>query len=515
MKNRGMGGSEMECNKIRGGPEHSVGNSDMMRRKLVRLALPMAFQQFMLALVGASDAVMLGKLNQDAMSAVSLATQVTFVFNLFMMAFVIGENMFVAQYYGKRDGRNIFRVLCLTLRTACGVSVLFWMGTLFFPENIMYFFTNDRELIALGSGYLRVVGCSYFLSAVAQVHMTVMKNCGAVNVSTTISGVTVILNILLNGVFIFGLLGVPAMEADGAALATVLATFVQAAWSVAFVRKRIKMEGFGRQNSRYGMQQSHHGMPNSRHGMSDMLMDENDETDNIDSGNPPGLLRIGRKGRDGDLARRFWAKTTPVLLNELVWGGGFTIYSVIMGHMGTDAVAANSIANISKNLVICLCLGLGGAGSIIVGNELGASRFEKAKEAGRVLTKASIAGGVLSGLFLLALSPFIVRVVDLTSAAGGYLTGMLVICSYYLIGKSVNSMTIGGIFPAGGDARFGLICDAVTLWCIVIPFGCLCAFVWKLPVLTVYFVLSLDEIIKLPAVYRHYKKYGWLRNITN
>ena len=457
----------MECNKIRDGTKHSVGNSDTMRRKLVRLALPMAFQQFMLALVGASDAVMLGRLNQDAMSAVSLATQVTFVFNLFMMAFVIGENMFVAQYYGKRDGRNIFRVLCLTLRTACGVSVLFWMGTLFFPENIMYFFTNDRELTALGSGYLRVVGCSYFLSAVAQVHMTVMKNCGAVNVSTTISGVTVILNILLNGVFIFGLLGVPAMEADGAALATVLATFVQAAWSVAFVRKRIKMEG------------------------------------------------IGRKGRDGDLARRFWAKTTPVLLNELVWGGGFTMYSVIMGHMGTDAVAANSIANISKNLVICLCLGLGGAGSIIVGNELGASRFEEAKEAGRMLTKASIAGGVLSGLFLLALSPFIVRVVDLTPTAGGYLTGMLVICSYYLIGKSVNSMTIGGIFPAGGDARFGLLCDAVTLWCIVIPFGCLCAFVWKLPVLTVYFVLSLDEIIKLPAVYRHYKKYGWLRNITN
>lgn len=457
----------MECNKIRDGTEHSVGNSDTMRRKLVRLALPMAFQQFMLALVGASDAVMLGKLNQDAMSAVSLATQVTFVFNLFMMAFVIGENMFVAQYYGKRDGGNIFRVLCLTLRTACGVSVLFWIGTLFFPENIMYFFTNDRELIALGSGYLRVVGGSHFLSAVAQVHMTVMKNCGAVNVSTTISGVTVILNILLNGVLIFGLLGVPAMGADGAALATVLATFMQAAWSVAFVRKRIKMEG------------------------------------------------IGRKGRDGDLARRFWAKTTPVLLNELVWGGGFTMYSVIMGHMGTDAVAANSIANISKNLVICLCLGLGGAGSIIVGNELGASRFEEAKEAGRMLTKASMAGGVLSGLFLLALSPFIVRVVDLTPAAGGYLTGMLVICSYYLIGKSVNSMTIGGIFPAGGDARFGLLCDAVTLWCIVIPFGCLCAFVWKLPVLTVYFVLSLDEIIKLPAVYRHYKKYGWLRNITN
>lgn len=441
-------------------------NRNVLRKKMIRLALPMAFQQLMVALVSASDAVMLGKLHQNFMSAVSLATQVTFVFNLFMAAFVIGENMFVAQYYGKKEFANISKILSLTLRISCAVAILFWIVTFVFSKNIMHAFTDEKQLIAMGSEYLKLIGISYLFSAIAQVFMTIMKNCNAVNWSTIISSVTVILNIFLNAVFIFGFFGMPALEIRGAALATVIATAVQMIWSVGFVLFKTEK------------------------------------------------LQLRFFDRDRELTKRFWNKTAPVLFNELVWGGGFTMYSVIMGHLGTDAVAANSIANISKNLVVCLCLGLGSAGSILVGNELGASHFDKAKEAGRVLTRAAILCGILSGLFLLVLSPVILRLSSLTPTAREYLREMFVICSYYLIGKSVNSMTIGGIFPAGGDSGFGLLCDTVALWCITIPLGCLCAFVWKLPVITVYFVLNLDEIVKLPAVYRHYKKYGWVKNIT-
>lgn len=438
--------------------------TDTLKKKMIRLVLPIAFQQFMLALVGASDAVMLGKLSQNSMSAVSLASQVTFVFNLFMTAFVIGENMFTAQYYGKKDYTGISKVFSLVLGISGIVAILFLLGTVFFSGGIMHFLTNEPELIMMGSEYLKFVGVSYLLSAISQVYLTFMKNCDAVNLSTAISSMTVILNIMLNAIFIFGLFGVPAMGIRGAALATVLAMAIQMVWSIVYVAVKMKQ------------------------------------------------LRICLL--DGDLAGKFWGKVAPVLLNELIWGGGFTMYSVIMGHLGTDAVAANSIANISKNLVVCLCLGMGSAGSIIVGNELGADHFEEAKKAGRTLTKVSIACGVLSGLFLLALSPVIVELVSMTPTAKGYLRGMLVICSYYLVGKSVNSLTIGGIFPAGGDSKFGLLCDTVTLWCITIPIGCLCAFVLKIPVLGVYFVLNLDEIVKLPLVYWHYRKYGWVKNIT-
>ena len=440
--------------------------ADTLKKKMIRLVFPIAFQQFMLALVGASDAVMLGRLSQNSMAAVSLASQVTFVFNLFMTAFVIGENMFIAQYYGKKDYTGISKVFSLVLYISGIVAILFLLGTVFFSEGIMHFLTNESELIMMGSEYLRYVGVSYLLSAISQIYLTFMKNCNAVNLSTAISSMTVVLNIILNSIFIFGLFGVPALGILGAALATVLATAVQMVWCIVYVMIKMKQ------------------------------------------------LKIHLLKRERDLTKKFWEKVGPVLLNELIWGGGFTMYSVIMGHLGTDAVAANSIANISKNLVVCLCLGLGSAGSIIIGNELGADRFEEAKKAGRTLTKLSILCGALSGLFLLALSPVIVELAGMTATAKEYLRGMLFMCSYYLVGKSVNSMTIGGIFPAGGDSKFGLFCDTVTLWCITVPIGCLCAFILKLPVPGVYFVLNLDEIVKLPVVYRHYRKYGWLKNIT-
>lgn len=437
-----------------------------LRKEIVRLALPIALQQFMTALVGACDAIMLGKLSQDAMSAVSLATQVTFVFNLFMFAFMAGENMFVAQYYGKGDYTGISQVFSLVTKICGCIAVVFLAGTLFFPEQLMRILTNEETLIVLGSEYLRVIGISYVFSGIAQIFLAIMKNCGAVNMSTLINGVMVILNIALNAVFIFGLSGFPKMGIKGAALATVLATVVQFLWSVGYVLCRIR------------------------------------------------AVKFSLRSCEKKLFGRFWQKTVPLLINNLAWGIGFSMYSVIMGHLGTDAVAANGIANISKNIVVCFCLGLGNAGSIIVGNRLGADRLQEAKEVGETLTKTAIIAGIVSGLVLIALSPFITKMVDLTPTARGYLQKMLLISSYYIAGKSVNCMTIGGIFAAGGDSKFGMLCDSVTLWCIIVPLGCICAFILKLPVMVVYFVLNLDEIIKLPVVYKHYKKYKWIKNLT-
>lgn len=437
-----------------------------LRKEIVRLALPIALQQFMTALVGACDAIMLGKLSQDAMSAVSLATQVTFVFNLFMFAFMAGENMFVAQYYGKGDYKGISQVFSLVTKICGCIAVVFLAGALFFPEQIMRILTNEETLIVLGSEYLRVIGISYVFSGIAQTFLAIMKNCGAVNMSTLINGVMVILNIVLNAVFIFGLSGFPKMGIKGAALATVLATVVQFLWSVGYVLCRIR------------------------------------------------AVKFSLRSCEKKLFGRFWQKAVPLLINNLAWGIGFSMYSVIMGHLGTDAVAANGIANISKNLVVCFCLGLGNAGSIIVGNRLGADRLQEAKEVGETLTKTAIIAGIVSGLVLIALSPFITKMVDLTPTARGYLQKMLLISSYYIAGKSVNCMTIGGIFAAGGDSKFGMLCDSVTLWCIIVPLGCICAFILKLPVMVVYFVLNLDEIIKLPVVYKHYKKYKWIKNLT-
>ncbi len=438
------------------------------KSKIIKLALPIAAQQFMLALVSACDAFMLGGLNQDSLSAVSLASQITFVFNLILTALTIGENMFIAQYFGKGDYVGLKKYFSLIIKYTSIVSLIFLVVTLFFSRQLMYVFTSDLVLIELGIKYLKIIGFSYVLSGILQVLQGILKNCGYVGKCSMISLIVVCINIVLNALLIYGYLGLPRMEIAGAALATVISNLIGLiiALYILYPVKDLRLS------------------------LSDFKLIDN------------------------SIIKKFWSHVYPVLLNELVWGLGFTMYSVIMGHLGSDAVAANSIANITKNLLICVCTGFGYGGSIIVGNLLGKGDISKARQAGDSLCRISIYSGIITGVTILVLSPLILRISNLEVSATYYLKYMLYISSYYVIGKSINSMTIGGIFPSGGDCKFGLKCDSVTMWCIVVPLGYIAAFILKLPVLAVYFILNLDEIIKLPVVYKRYKRYKWLQNLT-
>ncbi|MGO5541081.1 MATE family efflux transporter [Blautia sp. HCP3S3_H10_1] len=438
------------------------------RAKILNLALPIAAQQFMLAVVSACDAFMLGGLNQNSLSAVSLASQITFVFNLILTALTIGENMFVAQYYGKKDFEGLRTSAGLVLRYVLLVSVFFLFATLFVPRNLMQLFTNDTTLIDYGIRYLKLIGFSYVFSGILQVLQGILKNCGYVGKCTMVSAIVVCSNIILNAIFIYGYLGTPRMEIAGAALATVIANGIGLVITICILYPKKELW--------------------------------------------IGIVDIGNK--KVSMTKKFWKHVYPVLLNELVWGGGFTMYSVILGHLGSDAVAANSIANITKNMLICVCTGFGYGGSIILGNLLGEGNLSEARKSGNLLCKIAVVSGCLTGGMILLLTPVILHFASLTDTANGYLKYMLFMSSYYVIGKSINSMTIGGIFPAGGDTEFGLKCDAVTMWCFAVPLGFIAAFVLKLPVLLVYFVLNLDELVKLPSVYKHYRKYNWLKNLT-
>ena len=210
----------------------------------------------------------------------------------------------------------------------------------------------------------------------------------------------------------------------------------------------------------------------------------------------------------------YWKYTVPLLLNQLGWGGGVTMYSVIMGRLGSDAVAANSIASIVRGMVASFCWGVASGVSIILGQMLGRDELEESKKAGGSFVRFSILIGAISGLILLLITPILVNVVSLEGQALYFMKIMMFMQAYYIIGGSLNSTIIGGIFPAGGDTKFGMWCDIITLWCVVVPMGMIGAFVLKLPVLVVAFILTLDEFVKIPAVYKHYMKYKWVRNIT-
>ncbi len=449
-------------------PWETAGERAVFRRRLLKVVLPITFQQIMLGLVSASDALMLGALTQDALSAVSLAGQVSFVENMFLAALTTGLSILAAQYWGKGDVGAVERVFAYAMKMTAVLSAAFFLAGALAPRGLMRIFTDEEPLIARGAVYLRTVSPSFLLTGVSQIYQTALKNSGRAVIASAVSCTSVAVNILFNALLIFGLLGFPRMEIAGAAAATVLARAAEAVWCV------LETARPGRVKLRWA----------------NLIHD------------------------DTRLRGDFWKYTLPVLGNQIVWGVGFTMYSVIMGHLGTDAVAANSIANIVKNLLSSLCFGLGLGGGILVGNELGAGRLDRAKVYGGRLCHLALACGAVSALALLAASPVILAVTDLSEQASHYLRWMLVMCSYNMVGQAMNVMTFNGIFPAGGDSRFGFYCDSIVMWGYSVPMGFLAAFGLKLPVLAVFFIINLDEIVKLPAVYRNYKKYKWVKDLT-
>ena len=342
------------------------------------------------------------------------------------------------------------------------------MLALMIPGGLMRIFTNDPLLIANGASYLRAVALSYVFCGISQIYLILLKNTGHAALSSKISSSAVIINIILNAILIFGLFGAPRLGIVGAAYATVTARLVELVWAYFAVR----------------------------------------HTHNV-AIRWSGILYTSKV-----LTKDFWYYTTPALGAALVWGIAFVLYSVILGHMGSDAVAANSIASIVKSMVQCVIRGVSAGAGILVGNLLGANELEKAKTYGGRITRISILIGVVTGTILIILSPFVSHVAPMSDTARGYLQFMMVVLGFNLMGQSVNTTVLDGIFCAGGDAKFDMIGNLGAMWCFSVPLGFITAFVFHAPVWLVYIIISLDEIVKLPAVYKHYKKYVWVRNIT-
>lgn len=436
--------------------------------KLKKLATPIALQSLMLAAVAAADALMLGGVAQNEMTAVSLATQIQFVQNMFLMAATAAGAILGAQYWGKGDRETVRTLFNMMLRWCGTISLVFFTACELWPGVLMGLFSHDAPIIEIGSAYLRIAGWSYLITGVSQCYLTVMKVSDHVTPSAWISSSAVVSNIILNAVFIFGFLGIPAMNARGAALATTLARVIELILCLAVSSGK------------------------------DYLR--------------PAWNRFFVKTKQ--LAADFRRQCFPLLGGGLLWGVGFTSYTAIMGHMGTDAAAANAVAAVVRDLICCVCNGVGSAAGIMVGNELGAGDLEKGKAYGIKLKNISFVIGFASTAVVLALTPLVTRMVILTEEAGQYLTGMMIIMAVYMIGRCVNTVTINGVLDGGGDTVFDMYSLAVCMWGLAIPLALLGAFVFHWPVLVVYACTCLDEVGKIPWVMCRFRKYKWVRDLT-
>ncbi len=443
-------------------------NKDTFYKQIFKLVLPIVIQNLLSAAVSSADVVMLNYVGQSSISAVSLASQYANILFMVFYGLGTGATMLSAQYFGKGDMKAIQVIEGIALRFSLLIALLFACLALLVPEPMMQIFTNDRELITIGASYLRFMSVSYLCWGITEVYLAILRSIGRVVISTAMNVLAFSLNIFLNAVFIFGLLGAPKLGAMGVALATSISRLIElfACFVVSFLSKDIKLD------FRY--------------------------------------MFVKNKALFSDFVRL----SLPALGNDIAWSVAFSMYSVIMGHMGTDAVAANSFVTVVRNFGTILCFGTASAGGILLGNIIGMNKLEEAKDGARKVMKLTVATGIIGGLIVLGAMPIVLRYATLTEQAMHYLKYMMLINTYYVLGAAVNTTLIAGVFRAGGDSRFGFICDTITMWCYAVPLGFFAAFILKLPVLWVYFLLCTDEFAKWPWVPGHYRSMKWLNNIT-
>ena len=432
------------------------------------ISVPLMLQSLLNALVGISDALMLGRLSQEAIAAVSLANQIFFVMSLFAGAFLGAAGTLIAQYYGKGDLKNAQRFMSMTLRYVTGVAAIFSLLTRLCPEVLMSLYTDTPEMIEIGASYLRIVGISYIFSAVSQCYLMVMKICGRARLSVYISIMVVSVDMLVDFFLIYGIWGAPALGANGSAYSTIAVELLALIWCLVD-----------------SLQKDHiHPTVESLTFFS------------------------------GAFEKDLWKIVLPMFASSLSWGIGFSLRSLAMGHLGTDAAAAYSVSSVTQQLVQCIGQGAASGAVIMIGGLLGQNQLEEAKEYGSCFWKVAFGVAVINVGLVALVGPAAVCFFVLEETAKAYLIRMLFVTAAYMVAFSFNAIITCGVFIAGGDFTYDAISVLLASWCFAIPLSLLGTFVFHWPVMVVFLFISADEIVKVPFIWPRYKKYIWVKNLT-
>lgn len=434
------------------------------------LAFPLALQNLINTGVTTADVVMLGMVGEKALSSGSLAGQVQFVMNLMIFGMSSGASVLASQYWGKKEITTIEKIFSMTCCFSLAAGIGFFAAAELFPEQLMHIFSSEPEIIAGGAAYLRIVALGYPLSAFSTIYLYLMRSIERVKIGTVVFACSLVLNVILNRIFIFGFLGIiPAMGVRGAALATLLSRcfeFVAVLLYIWKVNRQVRIR------AQY-------------------------------------FVHL-----DSALLRDFLILSIPVVLNETLWGAGMSANAAILGQLGSAAAAANSVVRVIRELIMVMSMGLSAAAAVLVGKELGQRRMDMAEVYARRMVTLSFCVTLMASAVMFLLRHTIAEALSLGPEAREYLVFMLTILSVYSLCQSLTCPIIVGVLRGGGDTRFGLILEGASLWGGSIFLGFIGAFVFHLPVKGVFMLLMLDEFIKMPFAVWRYRSKVWIKDLT-
>ncbi len=437
-------------------------------RKLVVIALPIAVQSLITSSLSLIDNIMVGALGEAELAAVGAAIQVYFIHWMFLFGFNSGTATFMAQFWGIRDTKSIRKTIGFGIKVSIAGGILFFAAANLFAEQIMHLFSMDEKVIAMGAEYLRIGSPCFLFMGITQPFVVALKATQQTQLPLFISVASFATNTCLNYILIFGAFGAPRLETAGAAVATVIARFLEMSLILYVV--------FGRKNRIAGK-----------------------------------LSDFRRAGRE--FWKRIVKNAIPTTLNEMLWGGGHAAYMAAIGHISVTAYAAAQASNTIENMFILAGFSIGDAALILLGEKLGAGEIEEAIPLAKRLMKVAIAVGIVSGILLILFSKLILGLFDFTPEGETYAFRILIIYGIFLVPNLYNGVIITGVLRGGGDTRFAAMAEISTIWLIGVPLAFLSAMVWKLPVFLVVLCVKAEDLIKCVILTYRFLSKKWARNV--
>ncbi|WP_297425218.1 MATE family efflux transporter [Clostridium sp.] len=447
----------------------NIAEDKKFTRKAIAITIPITLQALLNTSLNLVDTVMIGSLGQSSIAAVGLANKVFFVFTLLLFGIVSGSSILTAQYFGKRDIKNIRRVLGMSLVMAIIGSILFVIPSLICPKAVMSIFTPNENTIAIGAGYLAIAAISYPLTAITNVYVALLRGVNEVKAPVIITLISIFIKILLNYTLIFGHFGVPAFGVQGEAIATLIARSIECICILSIV-----YYGGGPAAAKF-----------------------------------KELLSFNKK-----FVKLYFKTVSTVILNEFMWGLGVTMYSLVYGRMGDGAVAAITITQTVEQIMTVIFQGISAATAVILGNELGANKLEEAKTHAKYFLILQFLCALIMGMLCFIIRSPLITLFNVSDTVSADISKCLIVFITYLPFKIFNWVNIVGILRSGGDTKVALMLDISGVWLVGIPFAYLGGMVLELQIYFVYAMVTFEEVYKFVLGFRRYKQKIWLRNLV-
>ncbi len=439
-------------------------------RTFLMLCLPIVLQNVISLSVNLTDNLMLGRYSESALSGVTAVNQIQFIYQNLLTGVGDGLVILSAQYWGKQDCGTIRKISSTAMRTAlCVMLVLFFAVTLF-PSQVVGLFTTDSAIIAEGVSYLQIVKFTYPFFCVTTILLSVLRSTEVVKIAFYLSLSTLCINFCINWLLIFGHFDLPQLGARGAAIGTLTARIIECVIILVYIKKK--------------EQHLHLKLKDFLH-------------------------------TDRAITRDYFRVSAPIIFTQSLWGLNTAMQTAILGHLTASAIAANSMASNLFLIVKTVAVGSASTANVIIGKSIGEGDLNRVKQYAKTLQVMFVVMGICCGILLFALTEPVLSLYSFSDESRQLARAFLHILCVVMVGMSYQMPTNAGIIKGGGDTKYTMTLDLVSIWGIVIPLSFFMAFYVKASPIVVVWCLNLDQLFKCVPAYIKANHGHWIKKLTH